>query len=270
VSMGKDAAGIIPDGMSIEFMEAAGKGASADIYKIMMDWCERAKAKAILGGTLTSGTGEGTNTNALGNVHERGQLSLIRSDTRQYASTIRRDILWPMAAMNFGIEKVQRAPRFYLDTGETEDLKYLSETLPTFVDMGARIPAWWFHEKSGIPKAGKDEEVLRPKTALAPVGATRQPAMPVAALALSGEQDNSFKAFPDQQAIEDALDKLAAGDLDEQMLGILKPIMAQAEQGPEALRDTLDQLWPDLEDDQLQQRLAQVLFVGELWGMING
>ncbi|MGE4418109.1 MAG: DUF935 family protein, partial [Marinobacterium sp.] len=50
------------------------------------------------------------------------------------------------------------------------------------VDMGARIPAWWFHEKSGIPKAGKDEEVLRPKTALAPVGATRQPVMPVAAL----------------------------------------------------------------------------------------
>ncbi len=185
VSMGKDAAGIIPDGMSIEFMEAAGKGASADIYKIMMDWCERAKAKAILGGTLTSGTGEGTNTNALGNVHERGQLSLIRSDARQYAGTIRRDILWPMAAMNFGIEKVQRAPRFYLDTGETEDLKYLSETLPTFVDMGARIPAWWFHEKSGIPKAGKDEEVLRPKTgSVIPNGVTDQPGTPMAALAV--------------------------------------------------------------------------------------
>ncbi len=170
VNMGKDAAGIIPEGMSIEFLEAAGKGSSADIYKVMLDWCERSKAKAILGGTLTSGTGEGTNTNALGNVHERGQASLIRSDVRQYAGSIRRDILWPMAALNFGIEKPQRAPRFYLDTGETEDFKQLADTLPTFVDMGARIPTWWFHEKTGIPKAGDGEEVLEARAQPQPFG----------------------------------------------------------------------------------------------------
>lgn len=134
VSMGKDAAGVIPEGMSIEFMEAA--QGRADIFLAMMNFCERAKAKAILGGTLTSGTGEGTNTNALGNVHERGQASLIRSDVRQYAGSIRRDILWPMAALNFGIERVQRAPRFYLDMGETEDYKVLADSLPVFVDMG--------------------------------------------------------------------------------------------------------------------------------------
>ncbi|MDX1464113.1 MAG: DUF935 family protein [Halomonas sp.] len=169
VAMGKDAAGIIPDGMSMEFLEAAGKGSSADVYKVMMDWCERAKAKAILGGTLTSGTGEGTNTNALGNVHERGQQSLIRSDVRQYAGGIQRFVLWPMAALNFGIEDRRRAPRFYLDLGETEDFKSLAETLPTFVDMGARIPTWWFHEKTRIPKAGDQEEVLQPRAKAPPV-----------------------------------------------------------------------------------------------------
>ncbi|MDC8804226.1 DUF935 domain-containing protein [Halomonas pacifica] len=165
VAMGKDARGIIPDGMSVEFLEAAGKSTSADVYKTMMEWCERSKAKAILGGTLTSGTGEGTNTNALGNVHERGQASLIRSDVRQYAGSIRKFILWPMAALNYGIEKPQRAPRFYLDIGETEDLKMLSETLPVFADRGVQIPVWWFHEKSGIPRAQEGEEVLQPAAA---------------------------------------------------------------------------------------------------------
>lgn len=95
------------------------------------------------------------------------------------------------------------------------------------------------------------------------------PAAEPARLAALNAQD-SLSAFPDQQAIEDALDTLAAGDLNEQMLGILKPIMAQAEQGPEALQAALERLWPELDDEQLQQRLAQVLFVGELWGMVNG
>lgn len=177
-SLGNNAAGIIPEGMSIDFLNAAdGKG---DLFTTMLNWCERAKTKAILGGTLTSGTGEGTNTNALGNVHERGQQSLIRSDVRQYAGTIIRDILWPLAALNFGIEDRRRAPRFYLDTGEAADLKHLADTLPIFVDMGARIPAWWFHEKSRIPQANDKEEILQPRPVASPFGALK--AHPVAVL----------------------------------------------------------------------------------------
>lgn len=41
--------------MDIEFREAA-KGTS-DPFMLMMSWCERTQSKAILGGTLTSGTG---------------------------------------------------------------------------------------------------------------------------------------------------------------------------------------------------------------------
>lgn len=157
-ALGHSAAGIIPEGMAIEFKEAA--DGKADLFETMIRWCEQSKARAILGNTLTSGTGDGTNTNALGNVHERGQQSLIRSDVRQYAGTINRDLLWPMAAMNFGVEDRRRAPRFFLDTGETEDLKLLADSLPIFVDLGARIPTWWLHEKTKIPQAGEGDEVL--------------------------------------------------------------------------------------------------------------
>ncbi len=167
-SLGHRAAGIMPEGMLIEFKEAAdGKG---ELFETMLNWCERAKARAILGSTLTSGTGEGTNTNALGNVHERGQQSLIRSDCRQYAGTIGRDILWPLAALNFCIDDRRRAPQFFLDTGEAEDYERLAKSLPVFVDMGARIPVWWLHEKTRIPEAEEGDEVLTAKEAAAVAG----------------------------------------------------------------------------------------------------
>jgi len=172
LGIGHNGAGMVPEGMKIEFKEAA--AGRSEMFETMLTWCERAKAKVILGGTLTSGTGEGTNTNALGNVHERGLMSLIRSDVRQYAGTINRDLLWPMAMLNYGIADRRRAPRFYLDTGEAEDYKALADSLPIFVDMGAKIPLWWVHEKTRIPRATDTEvtqgDILTPK--LASTGAT--------------------------------------------------------------------------------------------------
>ena len=205
-SLGHNAAGIIPDGMKIDFKEAA-KGTS-DVFELMLNWCERAKSRAILGGTLTSGTSGDSNTNALGNVHERSQMSLIRSDARQYAGTIGRDILWPMAAINFGIIDRRRAPRFYLDTGEAEDFKVLSETLPVFVDMGARIPQWWFHEKTRIPKADEKEEILQPRTQPQPFGALRA-GVPVAALRAGGTPPTVYAEAAAARLSEEAADPLA-------------------------------------------------------------
>jgi len=268
VSMGKDARGIIPEGMAIEFQEAAGKGTSADLYKQMMDWCERAKAKAILGGTLTSGTGEGTNTNALGNVHERGQASLIRSDIRQYASTIRRYILWPMAALNFGIEKASRAPRFYLDVGETEDFKQLAETLPTFVDMGARIPKWWFHEKSGIPEAGENEEILTPR-------ANAQPSFGALKAVPSARSLAALRQAPDTPAqpgyYRDAVLSTLEGEAQPVIDGWLEQIetLVDAADSLEELQQRLLTAFDDLDDAALAEVMASAFQAAQLAGMAS-
>lgn len=254
-SLGNNAAGIIPDGMAVEFLEAA--AGRADVFLAMMQWCERSKAKAILGGTLTSGTGEGTNTNALGNVHERGQASLIRSDVRQYAGTIRRDVLWPMVAINYGIEDMRRAPRFYLDTGESEDFKALSESLPVFVDMGAKIPTWWFHEKTRIPKAQESDEVLQPRAVPSPFGAlsARRPA--VAALKTlpggdtPGTQQERLQAEGDQ-AIEGWVEQLRELVMEVQSL--------------EELRNRLDALAPQLDPEAFAGVMADALAAAHLAG----
>lgn len=174
-SLGHRAAGIIPEGMAIEYLEAA--DATGDAHQRMLDWCERAKSKVILGGTLTTGTDRGSGAYSLGEVHERGLADLIASDARQYAATIRRDLLFPLARLNFGVDRPERAPRWYLDLGETEDYETLSKALPVFVDLGMKIPAWWAHEKTGIPEAEGGEPILV-KAAVAIDPRTGQPVAP--------------------------------------------------------------------------------------------
>lgn len=259
VRMGKDAAGIIPQGMEIDYLEAAGKGASADVYKVMMDWCERAKAKVILGGTLTSGTGEGTNTNALGNVHERGQMSLIRSDVRQYAGSIRQSILWPMAALNFGIDKPQRAPRFYLDTGETEELEKLAETLPVFVDMGMRIPSWWAHEKSGIPTAGEKDEVLQSVAKPLPQMPRAEAATTAIALATAEQPLPN----PAEQMLARTRDNIQPAT--DAWINQVRELADEVD-SLEALRDALLERYPDMTLDQYAQALAEATATANLAG----
>jgi phage gp29-like protein len=251
-TLGHRAAGIIPEGMQIDFKEAA--NGKSDLFEAMMRWCERAKGKAILGSTLTSGTGEGTNTNALGNVHERSQQSLLRSDARQYAGTICRDILWPLAALNFGIEDRRRAPRFFLDPGDTEDFKLLSESLPVFVDLGARIPAWWLHEKTRIPQAEEGEDVLQRSVT---------PAPPEALTALAALKGQSEADDPQAQQVA-RLEREARKPVD----GMVEVIRRKVEQANslEELRDSLIEAWPEMDSDALADAMAQALAAAALAG----
>ncbi len=252
VSLGNNAAGIIPDGMRIDFLSAAdGKG---DLFSTMIEWCERSKARAILGGTLTSGTGEGTNTNALGNVHERSQHSIIRSDVRQYAGTIRRHMLWPLAALNFGIEKIQRAPRLYLETRDVVDLKAFSESVPTLLDIGMEISVDWSHEKTGIPRAGKNEDRLKPRSqGLAMLKANTA----TAALRASTVRDASDLQLERLQrdgdaAIESWIDR------------IREEVMAA--KNLEDLQQRLLALMPELPADEFAQVMSDALSAAHLAG----
>lgn len=263
-SLGHNAAGIIPEGMSIDFMTAAGAPGGADMFKLMLDWCERSIAKSILGGTLTSGTGEGTNTNALGNVHERGLASLIRADARQYAGTIKRCILWPMAAMNFGIDHIRRAPQFYLETEETKDYAALSQSLPTFVDMGMRIPAWWAHEKTGIPEATDDEAVLKPASTKAQpaeaitIGATCR--APIAAL----REERATPVQPPAQMQEQA--RAAAEPVQNNWINQIRALANDVD-SLEELRDRLLAVYPNLSLDRYAEALAEAGTAAYLAGM---
>ena len=136
IGIGHDAAAIVPEGMKIEFKEAA-KGESTP-FDSMIGLMERSTSKAVLGGTLTSGEGE-HGTQALGKVHNELRHDLKKSDARQLATTLTRQLVYPILAVNRGRTSLHRCPRLVLDTQQPEDIKLLADSLPKLVNMGMRI-----------------------------------------------------------------------------------------------------------------------------------
>ena len=130
-------------------------------FELMISWCERNQSKVILGGTLTSGADGAASTNALGNVHNEVRKDLRDGDIRQLNSTITRDLVYAIAAMNgLAPDGIKRCPRFGLITGETEDIQVLSEALPKLVGIGVQIPQDWANNKLGIPTPLPGQAVL--------------------------------------------------------------------------------------------------------------
>ena len=159
MSIGHDAAGIIPEGMSIDFTEAA-KGSEGP-FMAMVEWCEKSQSKAILGGTLTSQADGKSSTNALGNVHNEVRHDLMVSDAIQLGGTLTRDLVYPLLALNKGgVDDRRRLPRFKFMFDDSEDLGVLADALPKLVGIGMRIPSAWAHERAGIPEAEDGAEVL--------------------------------------------------------------------------------------------------------------
>lgn len=256
VNIGHAAAGIIPEGMMIDFKEAA-KGGS-DPFDAMIAWCERTQSKAILGGTLTSQADGKSSTNALGNVHNEVRWDLTVSDARQLAGTITRDLIFPILALNRGVDSLRRCPRFVFDTSEPEDLKLYSEAVPKLVDLGMRIPAKWAHDKLRIPKAEEDEEVLsKPK---APAPAALKGLLQGAALAAKTGTGNT-------DAVESQLDRLqqeadaAIQDWVEQARSLVDEVGSLEE-----LRDRLIELYPQMNAEQFSQVMGDALAAAHLAG----
>ena len=165
-AIGHNAAGIIPQGMSLDF-EAAAAGTEVP-FVAMWDRMDAAESKAILGQTLTASEGQ-HGTQALGNVHNDVRMDIRQADAQLIADTFTRQLIAPLVALNAPGANPRRLPRLVLDTGEPEDLAAYAEALPKLAAAGVRIGVKWAAEKLRIPEPAEGEPVLQ--GAGAPVGA---------------------------------------------------------------------------------------------------
>lgn len=165
VEIGHNAAGIIPDSMLIDFQNAA-QGQS-DPFEAMIAWAEKTVSKAVLGGTLTSQADGKSSTNALGNVHNEVRHDIRDADLRQIANTLTRDLIWPMVQFNLtGIDGFHRCPKFKFDTTEAEDIDSLATAVPKLQSSGMRVSRKWLHDKTQIPEAKDDNDLLKPMSGI--------------------------------------------------------------------------------------------------------
>lgn len=268
VNIGHDAAAIIPQGMMIDFKEAA-KG-DHKTFDAMISLMERIQSKVALGGTLTSG--EGTHgTQALGTVHQQIAQNLRDSDAKQISNTCTRQLIYPILALNKGMADPRRCPRLVFDTQEPEDLKLMSDAVPKLVGVGMRIPVRWAHEKLKIPEATGDEKVLSVPNPAATLPVAERPIK-----AKPGQHDQaSLKALPlaadgGGDELDDLVDGMM-GDWQEVMGETIKPVqdaLAAASSLAE-FRDGLEGALSQIEPARLAELLARGQFAARAWGQLN-
>lgn len=196
-ALGHDARAIMPKEMEIEIQKVTGSGDGTP-HLSMVDWAERAQSKAILGQVLSAeakATGMGS---GVANLQGEVRDDIKRSDARQVASTLTRDLIYPLIALNKpGIDGLRRCPRFIFDLGEAEDLKLYADALPMLAQGGARIPVSWVHEKLRIPEASGDEAVFgAPPVTSEPAKNTPVPALTAAAPVVPGTAAMKAQTLP--------------------------------------------------------------------------
>lgn len=259
--IGHDAAGIIPEGMMIDFKEAA-KGAS-DPFEFMVEWCERIQSKVILGGTLTSQADGKTSTNALGNVHNEVRHDLMISDAKQLSGTLTRDLVYPLYALNVGgIDDMRRCPRFIFDLGEAEDLKLYAEALPSLVNTGVTIPVSWVREKLRIPEPEGNEPVLSASQPTKPEPEPEpEPTNRLAKATSNPDEQDEFDIFADE----------LSGDWEKLSDPLVVPILELAAKSNnyEEFQNGLAGLIKDMDIGQLAETLAQAQFAANIYGRVR-
>ncbi len=272
--IGHNAAGIMPESMSIELHNAANAGGASgnNPFLQMVDWCEKSIARLILGQTLTSGADGKSSTNALGNVHNEVRRDLLVSDVKQLGQTFTQQIILPYLLINFPNVDPTRIPTFEFDTKEPADLALFAESLPKLVDIGLQIPATWARDKLGIPEAQEGEAVLG------------RVAQPTQAVGLSsnfakgcpcgcGGKVHAFSAqsgFDEQAFLDSSLDEaLENVDFNAQLDPMIKQVVAMLHRcgNYEEASEKLAELYPKLHSKQHFDYLNKAMFLSELLGV---
>jgi phage gp29-like protein len=252
-NLGVDASGIISESTMIEFIETANKTASAEIYEKLAEFCNRENSKAILGQTLTADVGN-SGSRALGDVHNEVRLDLAKSDARRASTTIRSHIIRPLVGFNFGWDAA--LPKYAPVYEEDEDLVQKSSWVKNIIPV-IQVPRKWLYEQFKIPEPEKGEEMVGgPGTSL-PVEAKAIVAKDV----ISGSEKDESPA-----ATLDALGQKAfeAADLS----GIIDPVrdLLSTCASLEEFRDRLIDLYPDMNDKDFADIMAQALITADLAG----
>ena len=271
MEIGHRAAGIIPQGMMIDFKEAA-KG-SSDPFMDMIKWCEMSQSKAILGGTLTSQADGKSSTNALGKVHDETRLEIRDSDAKQLASSISRDVIGALMRINYPNVSPRRYPKFVFDLAETEDIGVYSEALPKLVGIGMQIPAPWAHKRLGIPMVSGDEPVLAvPQTTNPTTQAPLTAQLPAVAMLNQNPTDSAIPAETtaesQRMALETGLDDVLSNDMLGQIGQRLTAGMVEKLQGFDSFEEALGYLSDNVPDNpELLASLTQMIAISTAMGI---
>lgn len=258
--LASDAAAIISKATEIEFVESQKQG-SINVYESLANFCDTQMSKAILGQTLTSDSGDGRGSYALGKVHADVRKDLVEADAKALAKTIRAHLIRPMVGFNFGWDAPM--PKFRFLYEPPEDLKPVADTYKILVDMGQPISREHIAERFKVPLPAEGETPVIPPGRMGPVAASLGAADP----APSGR----VTIAADPRRPQDAADMIAsrlAEDTAASIERMTEEILAAMEQAEdlEDLTRRLADLAAESTDVELAEVIAKAFALSDLAG----
>ena len=265
VKMGADAAGIVPSGTDIKFIES-NKQSSVDIYEKLARYCDEQMSKAIVGQTLTSDSG---GSYAQSKTHNDVRQDLTEADCKAVMETLRRDLIRPLVEFNFGPRA--HVPYFMLNATETDDLKETAEIVSTLSTTGLEIPKAWLYKKFNIPAPENGEETIGQAPEAHGMPGMGQPGM-FQGLKL---KDNGKES--DGQQVLDRLEEAAVKQSRTFFQRMMSPVLELVEHCDsleglqEQLKDekALRQLYKAMKVKDFDQLVEQVMYVSNMLGRMQ-
>ncbi|OFC62826.1 DUF935 domain-containing protein [Candidatus Erwinia dacicola] len=249
-AMVEDAVAAIPDDSSIEIKEAAGKADSSDIYQNLITLARSEISIALLGQNQTTEA----NSNRASAQAGLEVTSDIRDADAEIVESAVNQVIRQVVALNFG--NVASPVWRMWEQGTVDDLQASRDE--KLSRAGVVFTPQYFKREYQLQDGDIDETPPseRQKNNILP-------------LSFAEAIDADIQA---QQDLDDALDILMnGGSLNGVFEPVLAPLFKQVEGGvnPPELLGVLAELYPQMNADDLQERLARILFVSTLWGRLH-
>jgi phage gp29-like protein len=156
-NLGSDAAAIISDDTTIEFIHSALSG-DHTLFQSATEFFNSQKSKRMLGQTLTTESGEKGGSYALGKVHDRVRGDIVAFDSKSLDETLNFDLVRPLVDFNFGPQKIY--PKIVTRFNRSDETAAKLAQVGKLVELGAKVPARVVAEITGVGLAGDLDEPL--------------------------------------------------------------------------------------------------------------
>jgi phage gp29-like protein len=280
IGMSADFAAAFPKSADVEFIKA-GEGGDAQFEKMCL-YHEGQISKAVLGqtGTTDSAPG-GLGSGAQASTHKEVAEDIERSDAKQAAASLNRDLVRPLIMFNRGVRR--RYPRIFIGRPEEADVEQFMKAADQGVKLGVPIAVSTWRKGTGMAEPKDGEELLKAPAQPAPAepGQTPDPASARAPArtslltplrGLPGANSRATAAadrtVADRGDEVDAAALAAAEDWERLIAPAIAPIEALAGGAGtlEEFRDRLASASAGMSTDELVEQLARSAFAARLAG----
>lgn len=152
-SIQQETAIVVPDDVTVELMEAAGKTSSE--FSVALDYFGKQITKAILGQTLATDQNSKTGSLAQAKVHQDTLISYVTELKSMLESVVNEQIIKDIIDYNF---TDRYYPQFILPL-DAKDLQAIAQVIYQLVTCGEIEPGEnWIREYMGLPERDKVEQ----------------------------------------------------------------------------------------------------------------